>query len=303
MVADGLFTLDDPVFTWLPELAEPRVLVAPDAELDQTVPADRPITVRHLLTMTLGIGALSGEPPLAKALAALGNGLRQPFDADEFMALLASVPLAYQPGTRWMYHTGIDVLSVLIARVAGKPLHAVLEERITRPLRLTSTSFQADGATLPTAYRATEDGGLEVFTAYDEGFTEPPQFESFGGGLVTTVEDYLTFLQALADGQVIPAELLKEMTADQLTAEQKAGTTEPASEAWSWGLGVGVDIAVTEPWTAVGRYGWTGGSGTSASTDPSRELIGVLLTQRLLSGPPENFSYFWGPLAEALGND
>ena len=120
---------------------------------------------------------------------------------------------------------------------------------------------------------------------------------------MTTVEDYLTFLHALADGQVIPAELLKEMTADQLTAEQRGGTTELAGEPWSWGLGVGVDIAVTEPWTAVGRYGWTGGSGTSAFTDPSRELIGVLLTQRLLSGPPENFSYFWGPLAKALGND
>ena len=66
------------------------------------------------------------------------------------------------------------------------------------------------------------------------------------------------------------------------------------------GLGVGVDTAVTEPWTAVGRYGWTGGAGTSGSTDPSRDLIGVVLSQRFMAGPRENFSYFWEPLATAL---
>jgi CubicO group peptidase (beta-lactamase class C family) len=302
MVADNLFALDDPVAPWLPELSEPRVLKAPDGPLDQTVPADRPITVRHLLTMTFGLGGLSDElqnAPIANALAtALGNGLRRPFDGDGFIARLASVPLAYQPGTRFMYHSGFDVLSVLIARVAGQPLHAVLEERINRPLGLTSTSFQADDATLPTAYRITEDG-LDAFPEYGEAFAEPPLFESFGGGLVSTVEDHLTFLQAIADGRLLPAELLRELTTAQLTDEQKVGIGTEA-DVLSWSLGFGVDLAVTQPWTAVGRYGWSGGSGTSAATDPSRELIGVVLTQRLISGPQDDFAYFWEPLAEVL---
>ena len=300
MVEDGLFGLDDPVAEWLPEIAEPRVLVSPDAEVDQTVPADRPITVRHLLTMTLGLGAFFTEVPVAKEFAAVGNGpMPQAFSADEYMARLAAVPLAYQPGTRWMYHTGIDVLSVLIGRVAGAPLHAVLKERVTDPLGLTATSFQADGADLPTSYRPTADG-VEVFVEYDEGFAEPPQFESFGGGLVSTVEDYLTFLSALADDRLISRESREELTRNQLTAEQRAGTTEMAGPAWSWGLGVAVDTAVTEPWTAIGRYGWTGGAGTSAYTDPSRDLIGVVLSQRFMAGPTENFGYFWGPLATVV---
>ena len=300
MVEDGLFGLDDPVAEWLPEIAEPRVLVAPDAPVDQTVAAERPITVRHLLTMTLGLGAFFTEVPVAKEFAAVGNGpMPQPFSADEYMARLAAVPLAYQPGTRWMYHTGIDVLSVLIGRVAGAPLHAVLKERVTDPLGLAATSFQADGAKLPTSYRPTADG-VEVFEEYDRGFTEPPRFESFGGGLVSTVEDYLTFLGALADDRLISRESHEELTRDQLTAEQRAGTTEMAGPAWSWGLGVGVDTAVTEPWTAVGRYGWTGGAGTSAYTDPSRDLIGVVMSQRFMAGPTEGFGYFWGPLAQVI---
>ncbi|MFI5710772.1 serine hydrolase domain-containing protein [Kribbella sp. NPDC051620] len=302
MVADGLFDLDDPVAPWLPELAEPRVLRTPGGSLDQTVPADRPITVRQLLTMTFGLGSLSSElqkAPIADALgSALGYGLRRPFDGDEFMARLSSVPLVYQPGARFIYHSGFDVLSVLIARVAGRPLHAVLEERINAPLGLTSTSFQADGATLPTTYRMTERG-LEAFPEYDEAFAEPPPFESFGGGLVSTVEDQLTFLQAIAEGSLLPAELLRELTTDQLTDEQRAGLGAEADRL-SWSLGFGVELAVTDPWTAVGRYGWSGGSGTSAATDPSRELIGVVLTQRMIAGPQDDFAYFWQPLAESL---
>ena len=298
MVADGVLGLDDPVARWLPEFAEPRVLVSPAAPLDQTVPADRPITVRHLLTMTFGMGASSAEYPVTKALRALGNGMPLGFSGDEFMAQLAAIPLAYQPGTQWMYHMGFDVLSVLIGRVAGTPVHAVLKERITDPLGLRSTSFQADGATLPTAYLPT----LEVPEEYDQGFAEPPQFESFSGGLVSTAEDYLTFLGALADDQVIPRELREQMTSDQLTPEQRAGS-DLAGPELSWGFGVAVNTAVTHPWTAVGRYGWSGASGTSGCTDPSRDLTGVVFTQRITTGTNEEFAYFWGPLAEVVGND
>jgi CubicO group peptidase (beta-lactamase class C family) len=301
MVADGLFSLDDPVAQWLPELAEPRVLVAPDAPVDRTVPADRPITVRDLLAMTLGQGALPAELPVAKEyVEVVHQGPLPPLmTPDEFMARFARVPLAYQPGTRWLYHAGMDVLSVLLGRVAGTSLTAVLRERVTEPLGMRATSFQTDGETLPTAYRSLADGGQE-FGEYGRAFEQARAFESFGGGLVSTAEDYLTFLAALADDRLLPRELREQLTADQLTPGSRAGLTELCGPALSWGLGVALDTAVTEPWTSVGRYGWFGGAGTSAWVDPSRNLIGVVFSQRWVAGPREDFGYFWRPLSDVV---
>jgi CubicO group peptidase (beta-lactamase class C family) len=300
LIADGLIGLDDPVERWLPELADPRVLASPDAPLDRTVPADRPITVRHLLTLTHGLGFAFAESPVQAAIQGWGTGPFPPqMSADEFMARIGSLPLAYQPGTRWTYHTGSDILAVLLARAAGSPLRDVLKERITDPLGMHSTGFSANHSTLPTAYRPTPDG-LVVFDEYDGAFSHPPQFESLGGGLVSTVTDYLAFLSALADDKLLPGELRAQLTADQLTAEQRAGTTGMMDPTVSWGWQVSVETAVSKPWSAPGRYGWTGGAGTSAYVDPSRDLIGVVLTQRFMSGPNEPFSYFWEPLAAAI---
>jgi CubicO group peptidase (beta-lactamase class C family) len=302
MVADGRFGLDDEVARWLPELAHPRVLVSPDAPLDQTVPAERPITVRHLLTMTNGMGASFAATPLAQAIQEAGvgpNPITPRMTADEFMARIGALPLAYQPGTRWTYHTGSDLLSVLLARAAGTSLEQLLKERLTGPLGLDATGFSAGSAPLPTPYMPGSDG-LVVFEQYADAFAAPPPFETFGGGLVSTVPDYLTFLGALADGTFLPSELQAQMTSDQLTAGQRVGTTEMMGPTVSWGWQVSVDTAVSDPWTAPGRYGWTGGSGTSAFVDPSRDLIGVVFSQRLMAGPAESFAYFWEPLVAAL---
>ena len=200
-----------------------------------------------------------------------------------------------------MYHTGSDILSVFLARAAGRPLRELLAERVTGPLGMGSTGFFADPATVPTAYRPTPDG-LAVFEAYERAFAGPAQFESLGSGLVSTVPDYLSFLAALADNRLLPAGLGTQMTANQLSRAQRAGITEMIGPTTSWGWQVSVETGVGVPWSAPGRYGWTGGSGTSADVDPSRELIGVVFTQRFMSGPDESFSYFWRPLAAAVGS-
>jgi len=293
MIADGVFALDDSVEKWLPELAKAKVLLRPDAELDQTAPADKPITVR--------IGAFFNKTPLAVAMVVAGlapNPIPPQMSPDQFMAGIANLPLAYQPGTHWMYHTSSDILSVFLSRAAGMPLHKLLKERITEPLGMNSTGFSADSATLATAYKPNRLG-IEVFEDYNQAFLQAPQFESLGGGLISTVPDYLAFLCALADDTLLPPMLRLQMTTDQLSARERAGMTEMMGPTKSWGWQICVETAVSEPWTAVGRYGWTGGSGTSAFVDPSRDLIGVVFSQRLMSGPGESFSYFWQPLATA----
>lgn len=302
MIADGSLAPEDPVDIWLPELAFPRVLTSPDAPLTHTIPADHDITVRQLLTLTHGMGVAFEDTPLAQAMTAAGlvPGARPlKMTADEYMRRIAALPLAHQPGTRWSYHVGSDILSVLLARAGQAPLHDILRERITGPLGMDATGFWGDPARLPTAYQPTTQG-LEVFDEPGGLFSRPPAMESFGGGLVSTVPDYLTFLAALSEDTLIPSEQRVEMTRDQLTEEQKEGLAGMVEPGASWGWQVSVETHAHNRWSAPGRFGWNGGTGTTAYADPSRDLIAVLFTQRLMSGPDDDFDYFWGPLAEAV---
>src|SRR5829696_4496099 len=147
LVEDGLLDLDGPVDVHLPELAEPVVLVDPADASAGTVPARRAITVRDVLTFRLGLGMDFTAPwptPTMAALAATGlpAGPPRPQAApppDEWLRRVASVPLAYQPGERWLYHVGASVLGVLVARAADRPLPEVLAERVLEPLGLTDT--------------------------------------------------------------------------------------------------------------------------------------------------------------------
>jgi CubicO group peptidase (beta-lactamase class C family) len=302
MIADGTLAPDDPADLWLPELAYPRVLTSPDAPVERTVPAARDITVRHLLTLTHGMGAIFDSTPLARAMAEAGIApapIPPAMTPDEFMHRLAGLPLEHQPGTRWSYHTGSDLLSVLLARAGAGPLHQILAERVTGPLGMDGTGFFADPAELPTAYRPGPDG-LEVLDAPDGVFSHAPAFESLGGGLVSTVPDYMAFLTALEGDALLPAEQRRHMTSDQLNDLQREGLAEMVGPGVSWGWQVAVDTEGREPWRAPGGYGWTGGTGTTAYVNPSAGFIGVLFTQRLMAGPRENFNYFWEPLAAAL---
>ena len=152
-VEECLLRLDEPVDRLLPELGSRQVLRRPEAELDDTVPAYRPITVRDLLTFTMGLGIVAAEPgtvPLADALNRLELGQDMPSPAtppapDEWIRRLGSLPLMYQPGERWLYNTGADVLGVLIERAVGQPFETFLAERIFRPLGMKDTGFDVRG--------------------------------------------------------------------------------------------------------------------------------------------------------------
>src|SRR5687767_1188189 len=170
LVEECKLRLDDPVDGFLPELANRRVLRTIDSELDDTVPAKRPITLRDLLTFRSGYGEvffLSPACPLQRALFEARLPLSAwafPGTPDEFMECLGRLPLAHQPGERWLYHMSAEILGVLIARVSGKPLGAFLQERIFEPLGMADTGFQVPAAKLdrlPTCYgRDMVTGGL-----------------------------------------------------------------------------------------------------------------------------------------------
>jgi CubicO group peptidase (beta-lactamase class C family) len=304
LVEEGALALDDPISRWLPEAASLRVLAAPDAPLDRTTEAKRPVTVRHLLTMTSGWGAVLEETPLQRAMIERGvypGPLTPQMSPDEFVARVVDLPLAFQPGEGWLYDTGIDLLGVLLARATGKPLSELLAERITGPLGMASTSFGTqDVDRLATAYQPGPEG-LEVLDPPDGVFAGPPQFEELSSGLVSTASDILRFYSAMADGgaPVLRHDSVALMSADALTDEQRRQALPIVGPGGSWGLATGVDVEAAEPWMAPGRWGWDGGTGTTAHVDPTRDTVGVLLTQRMMTGPLDGFGDFWTAVAEA----
>jgi CubicO group peptidase (beta-lactamase class C family) len=156
LVEECKLRLDEPVDALLPELAERQVLKRLDGPLDDTVPAKRPITVRDLLTFRMGFGQIMAPLdayPILKAANELQIGMGPPNPStmpapDEWMRRLGSLPLMHQPGERWMYNTGSDVLGVLIARASGRELPTFLRERLFEPLEMRDTGFSVPEASL-----------------------------------------------------------------------------------------------------------------------------------------------------------
>ncbi len=295
LVEQGVIGLDEPVRQWLPELAEPCVLTAPSAALDDTVAAERPITLRHLLTMTPGFGWVSEEGPLADAL-----GEREiapgpwgpPMSPDEFVSRLAALPLANQPGTAWRYHTSSDVLGVLLARAAGQSVAELLAEHVLGPLRMGDTSFVGDPSRMATVFGPGDDGGLAPFPVPSGTYTEAPPFESLAAGLVSTVPDQLAFLGSLsgAGPAILSAESLTAMGADHLTEEQRRTAEGFLDPGCGWGHHVEVRPG--------GPIGWAGGLGTIGYADPLTGRAAFLATQVSFDGPGTGtaFEEFWSLL-------
>jgi CubicO group peptidase (beta-lactamase class C family) len=294
VAGEGLIALDEPVDRLLPELAARRVLRAMDGPLDDTVPAARAITVRDLLTFTFGFGMVmemfSSPVPWPVVAAAQERRLStlgppepevQP-DPDTWIAGLGSLPLLAQPGERWLYNTGASVLGVLLARATGQPFAEVLRARLFEPLGMRDTAFwTAQSDRLATAYRPTVDGLSVCDEPGDGAWSRPPAFGDGAAGLLSTVDDLLAFARMLlaAGAPVLSADAARAMTTDQLTDEQKAGGgLGPGffdGRSWSYGQAV----------LDNGAFGWDGGLGTSWLVDPVRDLVVIVLTQRMFESP------------------
>jgi CubicO group peptidase (beta-lactamase class C family) len=312
LVEDSRLRLDDPVDRLLPELADRRVLARSDGPLDDTVPARRAITVEDLLTFRMGLGFdfAGGAQPTVEAMAELELGVGPPAPAgppapDEWMRRLGTVPLAHQPGERWLYHTGADVLGVLVARAADQPFEAFLAERIFEPLGMADTGFAVPADKLarvgPLVWPAGDDGRRQVYDPADGQWSTPPAFPGGGAGLVSTVDDYLAFAEMLRAGgtyrgqRVLSRGTVDAMTTNHLTSEQIAASGPDPSGTQGWGFGVSVQMQRTGPARSVGTYGWDGGLGTSWATDPAQDLVGILMTNQtwMSPDPPPVCQDFW----------
>ena len=317
LVEECVLRLDEPVDRLLPELADRKVLRAFDGPLDDTVPVNRPISLRDLLTFRLGYGAIFDRSPLAQAMAEAGvaPGPRLPtFPPDDYLARLGGLPLAHQPGERWLYNTGSDVLGVLIARASGKSLGTFLRERIFAPLGMADTGFHVPPDKLdrlPSSYWTNfETGRFEEFDGIrDSRFAHPPAFESGAGGLVSTVDDLLAFGEMMLDrgrygnGRILSRPSVELMTTDHISPEQKA--VSPFFPGFwdtrGWGFGLSI-VTRRDTLDAVpGRYGWDGGYGTSWYVDPTEALIGIMMSQRVADAAMTDvYADFWTAAYQAI---
>jgi CubicO group peptidase (beta-lactamase class C family) len=299
LVEDGVLELDGPVERWLPELADPSVIRSLDSDLGDTVPTNRPITLRDLLTMRFGLGAVFADPagsPLLQRMAELEVAPGPKLfghPPDEFMRRIGSLPLIHQPGERWLYHTGIDVAGVLVARASGMSLGEFQRKRIFEPLGMADTGFHAPAERLATCYwRNPETGALDVWNpGSGSSFAEPPPFEAGGGGHVSTVDDFLAFgRMLLGKGEyrgkrILSAQGVEVMLTDQITPAQKAASPFFPGfwDTHGWGLGIAVISAPDEISPVLGRFGWWGGFGTTFHADPHSDTVALLFSQRMMS--------------------
>jgi CubicO group peptidase (beta-lactamase class C family) len=276
LVDEGLVSLDDPIAQWLPELASPQVVRTPQSAIEDVVPAARPITVEDLLTFRAGWGFPSdfSLPAVVELFQKLPVfGMRE--TPDEWLATLAQLPMVFQPGEAWLYNTCSDIQGVLIARVSGQLLPEFLAERIFEPLGMTDTSFYVPAEKrdrLP-PYRDPD------LAPIDDGlWTEPPLFPSGSGGLVLTLADWHRFGRMLlaGGGGLLSPRSVRLMITDHLTQEQRdASTLFLEGAGWGFGGAVATD----------GRYGWVGGTGTTAHVVLSTGTVGILFTQVQMAGP------------------
>jgi CubicO group peptidase (beta-lactamase class C family) len=278
---EGRFLLDDPVTRFIPAFAAPKVMAASG----DLVAAQRPITIQDLLRHTSGLTyEFRGTGPVQRAYMDAKIYRRGQTNADQ-AAMLAGLPLQWQPGTRWEYSRSTDVLGRVVEIVSGQNLGDFIKARILAPLGMTDSGFfvpAADHARLAGGFAKDPESGLAVQLLE---VREKPAFESGGGGMVATALDYVRFLQMLLDNgaaggqRLLGRKTVELMTADHLGAI--AGNSDLLPPGHGFGLGFAVRLVPgVAPFPgSVGSYFWGGAAGTTFWVDPHERLTAALMIQ------------------------
>ncbi len=306
LIDAGKLGLDQPLYEIIPAFKAMQVQKVYDGAItpDNLEPAERPITIRMLLTHTSGLGyAIIQKGPIAKAFLARGItpgvATRLPIPGlpagntahglAEFADAIAQMPLVYQPGTHWSYSAGLDVMGRVIEVVSGQQFDAFLQERIFGPTGMDSTWFQvpqSQAARLTTNYFDADGTLLPIDVPKNSVFLDPPAVLLGGAGLVGSPRDYDRFLQMLAgygriDGKRVMSEAAVRMGTSNLLPETveptPAGTGAPITlDIGRYGFGAGGRVGKG---AEAGIYGWAGAAGTIGFVDMRRGLRGGLFTQ------------------------
>ena len=283
LVEEGRMQISDPVAKYLREIGKMKVGVETSedgkATLGLTDPA-REMTVQDLLRHTSGLIYGTRGKSLVNAAyieAKIGN---RDFSNEEFVSKLSKLPLRFSPGERWEYGVSTDVLGRVIEVVSGKTLGEFLNERIFTPLGMADTGFYVPGEKLSRAVQPWQVPEAPPMTVRFD-VAQKPRFESGGGGLTGTMDDYLRFTTMLADGGKFAGKrLLGSKTLEFMIADH-TGTRPGRPPGLGFGLGFEVRTSVGDAALpgSLGEYGWAGNAGTLFWIDPKEQLIAIYMVQ------------------------
>jgi CubicO group peptidase (beta-lactamase class C family) len=292
----GKFKLDDPLSKYLPEFADPKVYAGTDPNGDpRFVPIERPITIADITRHTAGFATSPTEPGVGRLYAA-ANPLSPRNTITQFSKKLATVPLAFQPGTRWSYGISVDVQAALVERISGQPFGAYVRQHVLDPLKMHDTHYlvpASDQRRFAVLYQRNQQGGWtrtpdSTYRAFN---TQPWPLEPGAFGLTSTLDDYLRFTRMLLNGgELDGVRILKPETVQLMATNHLPNTVKDSSFLPSKGqVGFGIDFAVrvappksaAENNGAVGEFFWDGLASTLFWVDPKNQLTAVLFTQML----------------------
>ena len=303
LIEDGKLKLDQPISDFIPEFKTMRV--QNNADTIESHPATRPITVRNLMTHTAGLGYnIITKGPLLKLYEERGilpaavnadfekqSRLTRPNDVQEFARRVASVPLIAEPGTRWSYSIGLDVLVAVVEKAAKMPYERFVQKRIFGPLKMKSSYWtvpRSEIGRFATNYTFVADRRIPIDPAATSVYASPPSFPYGGAGLVMSASDYDRFLHMLQNyGTLDGVRIMKEATAqlamsnllpDGVVYGGVAATTGGLS-APKAGFGAGGSVVLEDPANplAAGTYGWGGAAGSKAWVNPARKYRGTIM--------------------------
>ncbi len=316
LIDEGKLALDQPLADILPKFARMQVQVTPDGPIDQVRPVKTPITIRHLLTHTAGLGyTIIQKGPIKTAyeeaglvagqisrmsVPGLDRGKAVPSLA-LFADRLAEMPLVYEPGTQWSYSLGLDLLGRVIEVISGQPFDVFLKQRLFDPLGMTSTWFQvpaSEAKRLTTNFAAVKGNFIAIDPGDTSVFLDKPPFPFGGSGLVSSPRDYDRFLLMLANmGQVGGSRVLSEAAVRTGTGNLlPPGVPRPAMMPPASDFGAGGRVGVGPE---AGIFGWAGAAGTVGTVDVRRGIRSGIFVQFM---PPDALPLL-GEYQQALRDD
>ena len=303
----GCFALDEPISKYIPVFKDLSVISYTGDGSLTTVPAKAPVTIRHLFTMTAGFSyhipvALFNAPRHYEDARALSFKIlkeaseRPNLTSEQMIEAIASIPMAFEPGSEWMYSVCSDILAALVEAITKQPFGTFLKKEIFEPLGMKDTCYRPNAEQLSrmaVLYDYSDPQNVVPYDITEFNIMHSPGStnEHFVGALHSTLDDFSAFMQMLSNGgtydgkRLIGKSTLEAMGSDQLLDHQRESLhkTRFVSKSASWGLmcRVTTNRAGANPYLMPGSYGWGGWAGTQASVDPNNELTITMMVQRV----------------------